>query len=483
MFASLLKDAASIFEPVQKNPALIFGFLICALLLAVFSAVTVYSPMLALVITVSLIFCAFIIFNPLAGIVLSMLAAFTNHTIVVYLFTERTTFSVLPILLIYSLLSIKLFKTVYKAERSERVVFILILFFVAWTGISLFWTHNYNQGVNDFLTLMSSVLMVQMFLVFINDRETLFKVLSIFSLLGLGLGILLVTSKWYSGSETISILSDLKIKLSIIKDAKRPGGFAPPNLASLVINIFIFANMALLYRGGFLMKAFRVLVILFLISSHLIVSSKAGLLNMVMGLAIFIFTVPQLRNWRIRIATAFTVLVGFAVAVAGNVLINRFILLFEKGVGTKGDRLGWWATGFGKLYESGGIGTGVGGFMQYILPAAGPHSLYFSILFDLGIIGILLFFLLIILTINHIVLALRKTKDNELIYVTYCFNTALIITGWHGVIDGDYQQQFFWVLLAIVIAIAKITALSGGETPQNTPSKRNKAYHRSVWNQ
>lgn len=129
--------------------------------------------------------------------------------------------------------------------------------------------------------------------------------------------------------------------------------------------------------------------------------------------------------------------------------------MIERGVSIKGDRLGWWKTGFEKLFDTYGIGVGVGGFIKY-LPVPSTHNFYLSIIFDLGVIGVLIFTLFAIFFVKYGRVAARHCKDSELNFTIYCLFASLITIALHTLADGDYHQIFYWLQMGLLVTAAKV---------------------------
>ena len=73
-----------------------------------------------------------------------------------------------------------------------------------------------------------------------------------------------------------------------------------------------------------------------------------------------------------------------------------------------GIRLGLWKQGLIDISQSYGMGTGTGGFFKYKDQWPHAHNVYFSVLFDLGIIGFFLWVLVYLNLWRLVILSLKR---------------------------------------------------------------------------
>lgn len=379
--------------------------------------------------------------------------------------TEIIPFAIVPIYFIYLITLPKIIIAFNLSDKYVRYIIILMTFFLGWMAISNFWTHDVYHGVNATLTFLAAFFVIQISLL-VEDKETLYNILWFFPFLGFVLGISLLLSHWYSwsiGTDKIDILIEkISISISLLSDMGRPGGFAPPDLASGILNMFIFINIALMYRARPFVKIILGLLLAFLIICSLLTASRTGMASLFIGLVILILTMPHLQKWRSKIFFIFAFFFIIALAIGGNTVIKRLLLMMEKGIMRKGDRLSWWLLGFEKLWDTYGLGLGVGGYLKYIDPVPGVHGFYFSIIFDLGIVGILFFLAIIFMLIEYIRNTLKVCKDPEMVFIVHCFIISLIPMSLHCVVQEDFQSIHVWLLLALVTTVLRIAMKVGG---------------------
>lgn len=428
---------------------------------------TIYLQTPVLIITALFLIGILIFLKPLLGLAIIIAAAFLlNINFKVdspyRKANEIVLFAIIPIFLLYINLFPKIVNGIRVSSNYVKNITLLLFFFFCWAAISLSWTHDLYHGINTLVTLMIGVIMVAAFLVLVKDKAGLFKVLNIFPFIGIALGIVLLISKWHSGVKDIDIFRGVKLFFALIVDEKRPGGFASPNIASAIMNIFIFINIVLMYRGRLFKRIALGLVTVFFMLCSFLTASKAGIASLVIGLFLLVFIMPHFRGFRVRMTFAFLSLMLLVLVIAGEFIIKRFQLLIERGMSVTGDRLDWWETGFNKLFDTYGIGLGIGGFLRYIDPVPGVHSFYFSMLFDLGVVGFLLFMIIIAVLIDGIRKIFKTCTDREMIFIICCFIASVVTFGIQALFNEDFQSMHFWLLLSLIFTAVNISGRNEG---------------------
>lgn len=425
----------------------------------------VYLPYFIPAFSLLLVLYILIFIRPLTGLTLVILLTFLSNIVIIINSPVRTAneivpFAIIPILLVYISLLPKMVPNLKYTDKYEKTIMLLLLFLFWWAMISFFWTRDACHGINVLLTFLASILVVQIILFLIEDKSVLYKMLNLMSILGVVLGILLVVSKSYPESKQVEIFSHVTFSISLLTDHDRPGGFAPPDLAAAVMNIFVFINIALMFRANRLKKVVLGIMTLFLVYCNFLTSSKAGAGSLFFGLVVLLFTMPLFRKYLIRLSVALSFFMLLMGTLGGKILLKRIKLAMESNTAQAGlsERLEWWKTGFDRLLDTGGTGLGVGGFLKYIDPVPGAHSVYFSLLFDLGVIGLSIFIIIIIVLINYIRSTLQVCKDKEMIFFIYCFIANLVAFSIQSLVEGDFQQIFFWLLVGLVVVVLKVAA-------------------------
>ena len=125
-------------------------------------------------------------------------------------------------------------------------------------------------------------------------------------------------------------------------------------------------------------------------------------------------------------------------------------------------RLEFWRKGLEYLWDTNGFGCGIGGFAKLVDPWPAAHSIYFSALFDLGVIGFLLLSWLFIKLVLFMVRSLRTCTDEEIRFTAKCLMAYLIIVLVHGLVDFDYVYFPAWVVVSLLVATLHIGSTPAG---------------------
>lgn len=372
---------------------------------------------------------------------------------------ELISLGVIIIIIIYLIVLPNLIQlTEYSNTHVKKIVFLIALLF-GWAAISLLWTHDIYHGANVVLTFLAVFLMFQIFLFQINDKAALFGLLYACIFIGVTLGIILVVSIWYNSGNTFNISNNVSLTLALISDKGRPGGFAPHDLAASIMNRFAFIGLALMYKDGSLRRTLTGLAIAFFVVCSILTASKAGVLTLFAGASVFILANPLLRRWRLRLSLAFSAFMAFLLISSGNLLIRRMQIFFEKTSdrGYLSDRMELWGKGYDKFLETYGIGVGAGGFSRYIDPVPGAHTFFGSILFELGVVGVIIFIMIIFSIIVYLREATKTCRDKEMIFVVHSFVASIISMFLQASIEGDFHQMHVWIIPAMLVAVLNNT--------------------------
>jgi O-antigen ligase len=339
--------------------------------------------------------------------------------------------------------------------------FLLFFLILGFSIISLLWTIDSVHGINNIFVLILGFILIILFSGNILTKEHIHHILKVLPLLGLFLAFLLLLSDiYYDFTSTVKLSDyfDLVVMLhaNAMEGKVRPGGFAPVDLASNILTIFVFTNIALAYISGWRGRILLLLHSFLLIICILKTASKAGALSLAFGLFLLPIIIPELRNKVIRLTTVCVFAIGFVLVFFGKVILMRFGVMISGEAGFLTDRVYWWSQGFEQLYKSSGIGLGAGGFTRIIDPVPAAHSFYFSVLFDLGIFGFVLFMTLLVVIIRKIIVSLPGIAQTEMRFLLYCLSIALVTLFLHGFVDFDYSYLPFWALVGFMMGIIRI---------------------------
>jgi O-antigen ligase len=213
--------------------------------------------------------------------------------------------------------------------------------------------------------------------------------------------------------------------------------------------------------------------------------TRSEMVGAFMGGLIFVLVYAWRRNWVLRgWATVFVLLVATYV-LAHAPIMDRAIKRLEVSADTAqqaslGMRLDLWKAGFQHLADTRGFGAGTGNTMIYSnQPHA--HNVYFSVLFEQGFPGFVLWMLIFLNLLRLLVHQLRRlppdSGDWMLVLVVAVALMDLSIT---SVLQCEFTYFLWWVLPALVLAVLNLTFRASpplgtaeyGLAPEQTPDTR-----------
>jgi O-antigen ligase len=346
----------------------------------------------------------------------------------------------------------------------------LVAAIFGWAVISLFWTDDMNHGINTLLSLTECALVIPLFGYFLKDRDALKKLLIFSFVVGLLLSAATTLSYWYDSRESIELFQDVTFKYGLNKEQDRPGGLAPANHTANILALFIMLSVALFYWvTSAWARAFIAAACLFALFNIFFTGSKGGVGSVVLGLLFLILSSRPLRkrwiSWTLAVgAAAFLAMVSTSLVTGEGILQQRTIASAAVASISFSTRLEFWKIGLEYLWDTFGFGAGIGGFARLVDPWPAAHSLYFSVLFDLGVIGFLLFGWLFFRLLLFLRASFRACRDDEVRFTAQCLAAYLVVFLVHGIVDFDYVYFPAWMMASFLMAALFIGAASrGGE--------------------
>lgn len=346
-----------------------------------------------------------------------------------------------------------------------------LLSLYTWALLSLVWARNDSASISIIIKFLFCIVLFYIPLFLLKDNRTLIYSLWVFLFSGVvaGIGAL---STLFVEAEVFSLFQykiftgkDLILRLHIFymeNLGARVAGLADPNRMANLLSTAVFISFGLfLITKKKWLKYIIFIALLFILIVDLHTMSKAGLGSLLIAFAVFIFASPYFKGKRIK-----TLVLGCAIVF---VILSSILFIQEGGFGRFGrnpletrsqsslaNRFEWWSADFKRLYESYGIGTGIGGMSDFEWAYA--QSSYFSLLAELGFIGFLIF-LWLIYTFSINIYSLICRIRNNLYYftITLSFVCALLTFVIHSLVDFSYIMRFPWFIAGFILAIIRLS--------------------------
>lgn len=159
---------------------------------------------------------------------------------------------------------------------------------------------------------------------------------------------------------------------------------------------------------------------------------------------------------------------GTAALIYVNALWARVSYLFTpeyQAKAAKGGRTYRWTTALTEWAESKATGLGLGRYggavaLNHKLSPFYTDNYYVKTIAEVGLIGLITFLLLIIITLRQIYLYIKNTKDITFRILMYGMYSGIIAVVGHNFVENIFESPFmvtyFWSYVAIIVALNKI---------------------------
>lgn len=358
---------------------------------------------------------------------------------------------------------------------SEIIYTDLLVILVLWNALTLFWTPNVFVGFIQYIKLLTNICIFYLFYHGINSRNSLRQITWAWLILGLILFIFSFISI-YGQELAVNInqdrfitfwkyrfdLSELMV-LDISWRGHLTRGTALMSFNSLpfLLNLIIAFGIGLILstkkeetRKRFLLKT----ILLVLTCAHMTSLSKGGIIGLFAMMFFFLVTNSRLRRNFIKnsLLVVSSISILFVLVRIMSLLQSYSRIAGSTEAFSAPTRLAWWSEILGLLFQKTfGLGLGIGASMFYLDPVPYIHSIYFSILSDMGWIGFLLFMIFIFVVVKEI-RPIIKHQETFLQNMLLAFSGAMVAIGVHGLVDFHYNYTVIWMFMGFGLAILRM---------------------------
>ena len=342
-------------------------------------------------------------------------------------------------------------------HKNVKESIILVFAFVIWAVICVSFSEWKVRGLTQSVHTLIFFLYLAMFSTF--STKELHRVLAI--LLFWGVIFFIMALLCISGIpfelESVELTRALRLKLEFFGGGKRASLLSPPAVTAVTLGLCAWSAYAL----GILRKKQRFLFLFlgFLISIGIFYtrtrSEMVGFLFAGFGLVGILgwrkgYTIRGLSLWFLYVLVVWVLASGLDLSGA----LKRIKTATDIGErASLGIRLGLWKQGLIDIAQSYGMGKGTGGFFGYNDQWPHAHNVYFSVLFDLGIIGFFLWVLVYLNLWRLVIMSLKKlsysTKEWLMIIFFAAFFIELSLT---SLLQHEYTHFMWWLFPGILLA-------------------------------
>ena len=361
-----------------------------------------------------------------------------------------------------------------------------LLCFAAWTLLTLSWSHNRTLGIEDIIRLYISIAGFFLVVATVRKRKTLVTVLGILIAVGTIDSIIAILYpfcdyvfiKQWNPTEFLSMHFVFWTQ-NLTLPGGRGWGFGNAHTTAATMAICItFAMMFFFVTPNINKRRLLILLVIVMHAASVGTLSKGPFLSLIIGSAYVIFHMRPLRQ---RFFTLMLVIFLLSVAsfvftrigdlgTAGHVLGENVKVAsddpeMETSVGVRAET---WRIGIQTLWETRGVGTGVGGFNQY-LPWEWVDGTHPVILFDLGVIGFILWAWLLLSAYKYFMTTIVNCKSEyykRMLFI-YLAGYITILISW--IVSFSYIHVYLWFYIGVGFAIAHIAQSATPDSDGNLP--------------
>lgn len=340
----------------------------------------------------------------------------------------------------------------YNQKVRIGAVQICLILWAIMQATSILWTIYYTNTTTRLTTYLMMDVLVIMLSIFPFDTKEFKTVLWSYALGCFILAVLLITTGKmdegynYEGRLTINILNSY---------------LDPNNLAAILLSgIFTcFSSIWKKTKASPVTNIFGIAAFIVMVIGVMLTGSRGGIIALVVGLAVYIYAKANKKTRPIVIICFLVgVVVAFILAKAflPAELSNRLFAFDEYGGGS--GRLDHWIAAVKKLCENPLFGFGVASYFGYFNSLQGVefamHNTFLAVLFEIGLIGLIVFMIPIILGIKSTV----KTKSPLLLAIIFSNMAAAFFL-------DTLHTRFFWNAIALVVIWHEIQIRQQKELP------------------
>ncbi|MBF0402413.1 MAG: O-antigen ligase family protein [Nitrospirae bacterium] len=358
-----------------------------------------------------------------------------------------------------------------------------------YAAITLYWTQNMLHGISQYYYLVSNIMLFTV-IVYTAVTEDAHKKM-LWCLLVSCL-IEAVLSYWFRSLDTYidygfagDIVYGMRIYGGLLASDGSPEqahGLQDAHETSMLMNIFIGVAAALfltvrskgprIFLGLCVITGLSVVIgtesragaaaFIFMAMCFLFINKKTSKhfmrYTIVLLAAALVFYIVEQKIFSVMAGKDTTIMrllrIGGQIVDSGDVIDPGLSKSETAGPG----RRTIWGYGFSGLGAKWPVGIGIGSY-KYLYRTPHAHSVPFSFLFDLGLIGFVLFFLILYAITKHYI-RLIKLQDTYMQLMSMCLMSTLAAVIFHGCFDYDYTYPLFWLFGGLLYSTLLLAAKS-----------------------
>jgi O-antigen ligase len=369
---------------------------------------------------------------------------------------------------------------VVKRESSLKFSFIDVptFFLIGYTLLAIIWAPSLKISLLTFAKIIANILAFFLIIQLVDSEKKLKILLGAFILTGIVsvLFVIFTTKGLLGGPLGLAIGEKIGI-IRVYGLMENTEGLAALLTQSFFVSLGVMYSLKSIGKKIFLSVACTLMFFCLFLTF-----SRGWLIGFFAGLLFFMFKKGNIKTFFLFLSILIIVLIVFQLS--GEIL-EKFLYRFaigEEYYSTEDPRFGRIALYKGALhlfFESYGLGVGLGGFPALIgdiFPEkAGKytHSLYLTILVELGVMGTIIFLWWISILVRRIIKASKAAEKSlyENIYLGWC--GGIISFGLNGFIRLSLAHNW-WTYVALGIVMMSVGLKMGNSTTFTTSRETHK---------
>ena len=349
------------------------------------------------------------------------------------------------------------------------------LLFLLWSLVTILWANNQLNGTGMLIVLLVGFSTLYISANILASPKIFHATLLLLIFVGVLNAVLALLYPYftYSLHTEIPISENVRCTLQFWYNPHNPHaerlgrtmGLALAHYTATYMLVPIISSIMLFFVTKSKKKRI-VLILLSLIMYASMVStmSKTAVISLFIGIVyVMFYIIPLKRLYLINLFKLLMItIIVFCFVRVQNIIpsISRYLIDLElisapeERITSVGNRLGTLKLGFEKLYDSVGLGCGIGSF-RGIAKSHGLtiDSAHPEVLFDLGVLGIMLWMLILTSAYLLFIRTIRNTTDEyyRRMLVIYIGGYICIIASW--VFSTSYANNYLWFYLGIGYAL------------------------------
>ena len=352
----------------------------------------------------------------------------------------------------------------YPGTRIDPLIFVFFL----WATLSLIWSQNRVHSAFEYFRFLDALILFFLMVSFIDSEKKIFRLAWALTITATVIAIMAALS-FYADDwlHQTRLYNNIYFQAGFTHFNKRAGGLMGHNIEAFYMNICLPFSFEIFRRLKGKVRKMLFLIIPFTIMIGVFLTrSRSATVGLLIGFNVYMYLNFPLK---IHLKKNFIKYTLFATVCVILILIlsdiqnvsdemERYVKPFYKTHSRLPSyaRGLIWSAGFERFFHSMGFGVGCGGFKGIRSYPPHGHSLYFTPLFELGVIGFLIWIPLLTRIGHSVIDSFKKRADSIYLGFLRAATVALITCAFHGIFDFHYDNMRLWLIIGIAMSIVNL---------------------------